>query len=777
MPQRYSYVKPGRTDSILLPTAYGKHLDNVSSKELDESIEVEADIIPPLASTGSEARSDIDATEDLVKDDERGDDDGDVDADINYESVDEIAQMNFLQDLVEAKGEEYLTAIDTIEDNVAVEDEQEENDDAVSDINNDIIVKHDVVEVTDAESPMEIDTINVTVDDEQVNDVVVVDINNEPVAEAQEDEDHEDEAQEDVDVQSDVEVKDKEEECSNMEVIHDVECVKRDDYVVVAAEDIQDECVIKAQENVVVEVTDNEVKDSNDACVADVGVIEVTDKEVEDSNDTCVIKNQEIVQFRSVVEVTDKEVKVSNDACVKDVDVDSKTDVDSNTEVDTSTDVDTNTDSGIIDVDTQEEASDLEVGDEKEEVGEISCDSNDVNANENEESLIKANKELMGTVNELMTTVEYLKAMIDIHQLSDNSSPFDRIRMLEDDVTVKSATIDLLTDKIVSLDEKIQQISMLEEELTVTRAAIDEMAVDINRTITSFEKKTAENADLAKQLQLSKSKNEELEAEVQTMAHKYEAAKLVTAKNFPTFAEVESRKAEVESLTASNKECVEKVTMLETALAAKKCTIDDLIAEMNRKNKKLQEKSDEISDINERLEIFKAKNKGLEAEHPILVDKIKVFESDLAAKKVVVDDLSIVIQQKNKLLEEKSAKIADISNQLQIYKDVCDEFETKVESLVADNNEHIENISKLKEDLAAKTNLIEELKVETEQNAALKEKLQDAQAENDGLKKAVEALFASSKENIEQISFLESDLAAKSSIIDSINEDLQNKNA
>ena len=94
MPQRYSYVKPGRTDSILLPTAYGKDLDNVSSKELDESIEVEADIIPPLASTGSEARSDIDATEDLVKDDERDDDDGDVDALVGVQ-LGEIVHQHF----------------------------------------------------------------------------------------------------------------------------------------------------------------------------------------------------------------------------------------------------------------------------------------------------------------------------------------------------------------------------------------------------------------------------------------------------------------------------------------------------------------------------------------------------------------------------------------------------------------------------------------------------------------------------------------------------------
>lgn len=105
------------------------------------------------------------------------------------------------------------------------------------------------------------------------------------------------------------------------------------------------------------------------------------------------------------------------------------------------------------------------------------------------------------------------------------------------------------------------------------------------------------------------------------------------------------------------------------------------------------------------------------------------------------------------------------------------QLSSMVDKLVLSNNERKQRISVLEDDGLAKKIMIDDKKREihtknisleeiTAENVDLAERYQRSEIENLGLKVAVKALVASNEENIQQMSMLEKQVAAKKSVID-----------
>jgi chromosome segregation ATPase len=341
----------------------------------------------------------------------------------------------------------------------------------------------------------------------------------------------------------------------------------------------------------------------------------------------------------------------------------------------------------------------------------------------------------------------------------------------------------------------VKVISMLGEEVTEKNAMIEKMNEDTLQRSTKSDKiistyadlikvRSAENADLTEQLRLSKTKIEELQAEVQNLVANSEDAQLLAAK---------SRTLEIHvlSLTSNNNENIKQISSLEKDSEAKQIAIDEMSADMNNKTASLKEKSAQIDILNERLRLSetecidrRAEIEELIASKTDMIQQMSVLEDDLTSKKVLIDKMITDIEQKSKLLEEKSVEIVDIYDRLQISLAEKYGLKTEVDSLLAINNEHVKNISSLNEDLAAKTIVIDEmngkirfkialLEDKSVEIADLKEQLKLTEAKIADQRVEMDDLVAMNEKHYGLIFSLENELEVKKMELADVTEQLQ----
>lgn len=459
------------------------------------------------------------------------------------------------------------------------------------------------------------------------------------------------------------------------------------------------------------------------------------------------------------------------------------------------------------------------------EVSECVLDPNYV-LDENEECLMHANNGVISTVKYLQTTFGECS-----QQLTELATTFDRMALLKEEVATKQVTIDEMSNKIKSLEEKavedvdltdklrlaLAKIIVLEDEkqsLVVTNeensriitelggdvvakeTALDELKDDVKHKNASLKVRSERITDLTKQLDLFKAENEEL-------------------------------KSEIEASITSNKENVRLMTVLVDELGTKQTSIDEMSENIQQMSKTLEEKSAAILDFTKQLRLSKSKTVKLETENADLSEslrianaeidviktkaedlvssnevkdtKIHTLECDIESKRILIKELTHDLRQTSRLMDEKSAEIVYLKEQLEISTITNDNL-VKVnkarEEKIAESMNLVECINRtMKDEKSRHEGEIEEMKemlgheknekaaaaltlqAKQAENDVLIGRLQFAKAESDKIKTKVEKLVATSKDSVDQITMLEDDVAAKKNTIDSMSADIKRLNS
>lgn len=379
------------------------------------------------------------------------------------------------------------------------------------------------------------------------------------------------------------------------------------------------------------------------------------------------------------------------------------------------------------------------------------------------ESLVASNKEYVQRISILEDDLVSKKNVIDEMSKDVENKRKETSELTEQlqNSTTESDGLKTCVDALVaSNNQNVQQLSVLESELTAKINEINNLRVCIQHKSVSLDEESTKMTNLSEQLHVLKSENDGL-------------------------------KTNVESAAAIYKVNIEQIAFLQSDLSAKMIMIDEMSKKINEKDSWVEVKSSEIADFTERLQIVNIKNGRLNAEIESLVandkdnaDQISLLKSQLATEKIAMDEL----------LDKKSVENINITKRLQIFKAVCDELKTEVESLVSSTNKSAKQISVLEDDLAAKQLIINQMTEDNQQKSILLdeksaeivevtqrleltitkkdaeimgvyERQQMTKAESDRLKKCVDALVASNNHNVQQLTVLNDDQAAKRIII------------
>lgn len=237
-------------------------------------------------------------------------------------------------------------------------------------------------------------------------------------------------------------------------------------------------------------------------------------------------------------------------------------------------------------------------------------------------------------------------------------------------------------------------------------------------------------------------------------------------------AEIDEYKSEVATLNARNMENTQQIALLHDELMTKNSTIDYMNADIQHKISSVDEKSVMITDLCERIEQHKSENDMLQSEIKSLFDscrenaqQMSVLEDDISIKKILIDKMNADMNDKNTLLEEKTSEIFIMTKKLQISEASTANLTVALE----DSKQSLINIKAAEE----YTHVL--LQDKTAKNASLSEQIELHNADIDGFKLEIKYLFDSCKENVQQISVLESELMDKRTMIDKISEDVQEK--
>jgi chromosome segregation ATPase len=458
------------------------------------------------------------------------------------------------------------------------------------------------------------------------------------------------------------------------------------------------------------------------------------------------------------------------------------------------------------------------------EVSECILDPNYV-LDENEECLMHANNGVISTVKYLQTTFGECS-----QQLTELATTFDRLAQMKDDIATKQIIIDEMSNKIKSLEEKAVEDGDLTDKLRIALAKIIVLEDEKQSLAVTNEENSRIIAELGSDVVAKETALDEMKDDVK---HKAASLKVRSeritdlTKQIDSFkAENKELKSELEASITNNKDNVRLMTVLVDELGTKQTSIDEMSENIQQMNKSLEEKSAGILDFTKQLRITKSKIDKLEKENSDLAEslsianaeidvfktktedltansmvkdkKIHTLECDVESKRILVKELTHDLRQTSQMMDEKSAEIVYLKEQLDISTITNDNL-VKVnkarEEKIAESMNAIECMSRtMKEEKARHEGEIEEMKeklgheknekaaaaltlqAKQAENDVLIGRLQFAKAESDKIKVKVETLVAASKESVDQITMLEEDVAAKKNTIDSMSADIKRLN-
>ena len=389
-------------------------------------------------------------------------------------------------------------------------------------------------------------------------------------------------------------------------------------------------------------------------------------------------------------------------------------------------------------------------------------------------SLLTSNEDIAHQVSELKDDLVAKEIMINetAMSLEEKSEEIaDLSKQLQISMAEKYGLKTEVEALVTSHKEIVQKMTMLGDELVEKSTMIDKMSDHIQRKSTSLEEKSSEINDLKDQLKLSKAERDELLTEVEA---------LIASKT-----DIIQQKSSLEN---------DVVAPLESDLAAKNFIIDMMNTDIQRWETTCKEKTAEISDLNEKVQILKVDKDGLKKDIKSLVvinkenrQQLSNLEKDLVAKKILIDEMTLNVQQKNILLEERLEENTDLSERLEKSNAETDGLKKEVDDLTSQNADNLKQISSLEQNLAANKIALDKMREEIQHKTALIEEKADEvidfteqvkllKAESSTLKMEVEALLASKEKISKQMSLMEGDLADKTIAFDEMSEDIQYKN-
>jgi len=309
----------------------------------------------------------------------------------------------------------------------------------------------------------------------------------------------------------------------------------------------------------------------------------------------------------------------------------------------------------------------------------------------------------------------------------------------------------MMSDQAAAFEENI---AALGKSLNEVKSSLAEALIDINRKNSLLQTKSAEVVNLTQQLEVHRNKIDELTIEVQSLVANKE--------------EITQQKATLQSDMAA---------LLENDFVAKNKMIDQLKTDVDAWEFTCKEKTAEIADLTEQLQLSKNESDGLNADVQSLVasnegfaHQVSVLEDDLAAKELIIDETAMS-------LEEKSEEIVNLAGQLALSRVMVDGLEAEIHALIALKKD----IAQQKSDMEDSSRKIKvdintwksECKEKTLEISHLNERLQLSKDKIDGLEELVEFLNTSNKESSQQVIILEENLTAKMSMIDKMSTDIQ----
>jgi chromosome segregation ATPase len=267
------------------------------------------------------------------------------------------------------------------------------------------------------------------------------------------------------------------------------------------------------------------------------------------------------------------------------------------------------------------------------------------------------------------------------------------------------------------------QMSVLADDVAAKKSMIDEMSMDIHKWSSTCEKKVAENAELSKQLELSKTESDGLKVTVQGL---------------------ESKNTELENLVCSLQEVVELNGELQARVNEVSAANDELGGVINAKEEKNAELLDIVESLTKSLnnekssherEIEETKNL-METEKEIYAVSIRKLEAEMSTQK---QSLEADIANLVKSLNEAMAENAELNDLLKLSKTESDGLKVTVQGLESKNTE-LEN-------------LVCSLQEVAELNGELQARVNEVSAANDELGGVINA---KEEENAELLDIVES---------------------
>ena len=445
---------------------------------------------------------------------------------------------------------------------------------------------------------------------------------------------------------------------------------------------------------------------------------------------------------------------------------------------------------------------------------------------ENEECLMHANNGVISTVKYLQTTFGECS-----QQFTELATTFDRMALLKEEVATKQVTMDEMSNKIKSLEEKAVEDVDLTEKLRLALAKIIVLEDEKQSLVVTNEENSRIITELGGDVVAKETALDEMKDDVK---HKNASLKVRSeritdlTKQLDSFkAENKELKSEIEASITSNKENVRLMTVLVDELGTKQTSIDEMSENIQQMSKTLEEKSAAILDLtkqlglsksktvklvtenadlseslriaNAEIDVIKTKAEDLVSSNEVKDTKIHTLECDVESKRILIKELTHDLRQTSQLMDEKSAEIVYLKEQVEISTITNDNL-VKVnkarEEKIAELMNLVECISRtMKDEKARHEGEIEEMKemlgheknekaasaltlqAKQAENDVLIGRLQFAKAESDKIKTKVETLVATSKDSVDQITMLEDDVAAKKNTIDSLTADIKRLNS
>ncbi len=326
----------------------------------------------------------------------------------------------------------------------------------------------------------------------------------------------------------------------------------------------------------------------------------------------------------------------------------------------------------------------------------------------------------------------------------------DGLRIIVQDLESKVAKYDT---EVENLKSSMQEVNERNEALKVRVQEVSNSNAKLKVVNSMNEDKNAELLNVVKSVTQSlNNEKSSHEREVKEMRRKLEMEKEVketiirqseescsnikaqmtaemSALNTDFAQKLSQLSSKIDKLIQSQNENILRISTLEDDVAEKKIIIDEMTAEIDKKNKLLEEETTDNVYLADQLQLYKAKMDELEAAIQDMVvsnkEQKKVLEDDVAVKTTLIDAMSMDINKLNSKCKEIAAENSSLTEQVKISKATNERLMRTTQDLESSKPNFISEIAKLKSSLQEVN----------ERNGALRMRIEEVSFTNDKLNK------------------------------------------